>query len=66
MDPPSGLLSRLQALLVAFFWDKLHWVPQIVLYLFVNERGQGLVHLISRLASFHLQCIKRLLTVQKI
>ncbi|KAI3365342.1 hypothetical protein L3Q82_010130 [Scortum barcoo] len=31
--PPSNLLSRVQAILVNFFWDRLHWLPQAVLFL---------------------------------
>ena len=33
VDPPPDLLSKIQAFLVDFFWDKLNWVPQSVLYL---------------------------------
>lgn len=62
VDPPSGLLSRLQAMLVDFFWDRLHWVPQSILFLPLDEGGQGLVHLFSRLGTFRLQFIQRLLT----
>ncbi|KAI3364782.1 hypothetical protein L3Q82_000910 [Scortum barcoo] len=46
--PPSNLLSRVQAILVNFFWDRLHWLPQAVLFLPKEEGGQGLVHLASR------------------
>ncbi|KAI7801458.1 pol-like protein [Triplophysa rosa] len=62
VDPPTGLLSKLQAKLVDFFWDKLHWVPQGVLFLPVEEGGQGLVSFLSRHATFRLQFIQRLLT----
>ncbi|KAK0155415.1 Transposon TX1 uncharacterized protein [Merluccius polli] len=61
VDPPPNLLSRIQAMLVNFFWDKLHWIPQAVLYLPKDEGGQGLVHLASRGAAFRLQFIQRLL-----
>lgn len=50
LDPPTDLLHKLQA--SDFFWDKLHWVPQSVLYLPKDEGGQGLVHLDSRGATF--------------
>ncbi len=62
VDPPVGLLSRLQTILVNFFWDGLHWVPQSVLFLPKEEGGQGLVHLPSRHATFRLQFIQRFLT----
>lgn len=55
LDPPPNLLSKIQALLVDFFWDRLHWIPQSVLYLPKDEGGQGVVHLSSRGAAFRLQ-----------
>ncbi|KAI3358278.1 hypothetical protein L3Q82_003276 [Scortum barcoo] len=55
VDPPVSLLSRIQAVLVDFFWDRLHWVPQSILFLPKEEGGQGLVHLASRGAAFRLQ-----------
>ncbi len=61
VDPPSNLLSQVQARLVDFFWDRLHWLPQAVLFLPKEEGGQGLVHLASRCAAFRLQFIQRLL-----
>ncbi|KAI4890612.1 hypothetical protein NFI96_004370 [Prochilodus magdalenae] len=62
VDPPPNLLADIQAMLVDFFWDRLHWLPQGVLYLPKDEGGQGLVHLASRTAVFRLQFIERLLT----
>jgi len=62
IEPPSGLLAKLQAVIVDFFWTKLHWIPQSVLYLPREEGGQGLIHLVSRGATFRLQFIQRLLT----
>ncbi|KAI3376754.1 hypothetical protein L3Q82_000356 [Scortum barcoo] len=62
VDPPVSLLSRIQAVLVDFFWDRLHWVPQSILFLPKEEGGQGLVHLASRGAAFSLQFLQRLLT----
>ncbi|KAI4899661.1 hypothetical protein NFI96_033222 [Prochilodus magdalenae] len=62
VDPPPNLLADIQAMLVDFFWDRLHWLPQGVLYLPKDEGGQGLVHLASRTAAFRLQFIERLLT----
>ncbi|KAK3529191.1 hypothetical protein QTP70_019442, partial [Hemibagrus guttatus] len=62
VDPPPNLLANIQALLVDFFWDGLHWIPQSVLHLPKEEGGQGLVQLSSRAAAFRLQFIQRLLT----
>ncbi|KAI7804071.1 pol-like protein [Triplophysa rosa] len=61
VDPPLQLVAKIQAILVDFFWDKLHWVPQNVLFLPKEEGGQGLVHLQSRIAAFRLQFVQRLL-----
>ncbi|KAK3552524.1 hypothetical protein QTP86_013309 [Hemibagrus guttatus] len=65
VDPPPNLLARIQALLVDFFWDGLHWIPQSVLHLPKEEGGQGLVQLASRTAAFRLQFPQRLLTGPK-
>ncbi|KAK3530736.1 hypothetical protein QTP70_000758 [Hemibagrus guttatus] len=61
VDPPPNLLASIQALLVDFFWDGLHWIPQSVLHLPKEEGGQGLVQLASRTAAFRLQFLQRLL-----
>ena len=65
VNPPVPLLAKVQSVLVDFIWDKLHWVPQSVLFLPKEEGGQGLVHLASRGAAFRLQFIQRLLTGTK-
>ncbi|KAK3537328.1 hypothetical protein QTP70_008224 [Hemibagrus guttatus] len=52
VDPPPNLLANIQAQLVDFFLDGLHWIPQSVLHLPKEERGQGLVQLSSRAAAF--------------
>ncbi|KAK3539285.1 hypothetical protein QTP86_033694, partial [Hemibagrus guttatus] len=62
VDPPPNLLANIQAQLVDFFWDGLHWIPQSVLHLPKEEGGQGLVQLSSRAAAFRLQFLQRLLT----
>ena len=62
VDPPQTLLAKIQAIIVDCFWDRLHWVPQSVLFLPREEGGQGLVHLAGRGAAFRLQFIQRLLT----
>ncbi len=59
VDPPVQLLTKIQAILVDFFWDKLHWVPQNVLFLPKEEGGHGLVHLQSRIATFRLQFVQK-------
>ena len=61
VDPPPGLLANIQAKMVDFFWDRLHWVPQSLLFLPREEGGQGLVHLASRAATFRLQFVKQYL-----
>ena len=62
VDPPRpNLLSRIQTVLVNFFWDKLHWILQAVLFLPKEEGGQGLIHLPSRGATFRLLFIQRML-----
>ncbi len=53
MEPSSGLIKKLQAMLVDSFWDKLHWVPQAVVLL---------VHIESRVATFCVQFIQKYLT----
>ncbi|KAK3557986.1 hypothetical protein QTP86_005623 [Hemibagrus guttatus] len=65
VDPPPNLLASIRALLVDFFWDGLHWIPQSVLHLPKEEGGQGLVQLASRTAAFRLQFLQRLLTGPK-
>ena len=61
VDPPPDLLQKIQSVLVNFLGDKLHWVPQSILFLPKDEGGHGLIHLQSRTAAFRLQFIKRLL-----
>ncbi|KAI3369168.1 hypothetical protein L3Q82_026127 [Scortum barcoo] len=61
VDPPLICSHGSRLFLVNFFWDRLHWLPQAVLFLPKEEGGQGLVHLASRCAAFRLQFIQRLL-----
>ncbi len=58
VDPPSDLLSKIQVLLVDFFWDRLHWTLQSVLFL-PKDGGQGLIHLSSRGATFFVSSLCR-------
>ncbi|KAI4903525.1 hypothetical protein NFI96_028300, partial [Prochilodus magdalenae] len=43
LQPPAGLVQEVQRMLVTFFWSGQHWVRSAVLYLPVQEGGQGLV-----------------------
>lgn len=40
-----------------------HSVQQAVFYLHCNDRGQGLVNLVSKVAAFHLQALQHLLFI---
>lgn len=60
-DPPVKLIAEIQAAFVDFFGDKLHWIPQSILFLPKEEGGQGLIHLKSRIAAFRLHFVQRLL-----
>lgn len=62
VEPPNGLLSSIQKDMVNFFWDRLHWVPQAVLFLPKDDGGQGLINLVSRKDTYRLQFVLRLLT----
>lgn len=44
-----------------FFRDRLHWIPQSVLFLSKEEGGQGLIHLESWKAAFRLQFLQSFL-----
>ena len=44
-----------------FFWSGQHWLKAGVLYLPLQEGGQGLIDLASRVAAFRLQAAQRLL-----
>lgn len=61
VDPPNGLLAKLQAIIVDFFWNGYHWIAQSILFLPREKGGQGL-HLASRRAVFRLLFIQRYLT----
>lgn len=62
VDPPPDLLNKLQSVVVNFFWDNYHWVPQPILFLPKDEGGHGLINFHSRTAAFRLQFVKKLLT----
>ncbi len=57
-DPPNGLLAKLQAVAVDFFWTKYHWVPQSVLFLPGGRRARDYTSGQQR-SNFRLQFIQR-------
>lgn len=61
--PPVGFLKDVQTVLVDFFWDKLYWELQSVLYVPREEGGEGLIHLQSRAAAFRLHIMESDLVV---
>lgn len=61
LPPPRGLVEELQRTVVSFFWSGLHWLRAAVLYLPVQEGGQGLVDIASRITAFRLQTAQKLL-----
>ncbi len=61
LDPPKDLLQRLQKTFVDFFWDGYHWLPPAVLYLPVNEGGQGLIDLAAKVKAMRLKTVQNLL-----
>ncbi|KAI4872000.1 hypothetical protein NFI96_008836 [Prochilodus magdalenae] len=61
LNPPGGLLKDIQKALVDFFWSGQHWLRAAVLYLPVQEGGQGLIDIRSRVAVLRLQAAQRFL-----
>ncbi|KAK3506589.1 hypothetical protein QTP70_010222 [Hemibagrus guttatus] len=61
MEPPEELVSSIQRSIVDFFWSGQHWLRAAVLYLPVQEGGQGLVDVRSRIRAFRIQAAQRLL-----
>lgn len=61
LQPPAGLIQSIQRRLVTFFWSGQHWIRSSALYLSVQEGGQGLVDIKSRIMTFRLQAAQRLL-----
>ncbi len=61
LEPPSELICNIQRMIVDFFWSGEHWTRAAVLYLPVHEGGQGLVDVKSRIVSFRLQTVQKLL-----
>ncbi|KAJ0002705.1 hypothetical protein NQD34_007854 [Periophthalmus magnuspinnatus] len=61
LQPPDSVVADIQKRLVDFFWGGYHWLKAAVLYLPVEEGGQGLVDISSRLAALRLWTAKRFL-----
>ncbi len=61
LEPPVGVLGKIQVKMIHLFWDRLHWLPRNVLYLPKEEGGQGVVDLISRKVAFRLQFVQNIL-----
>ncbi len=61
LEPPEDLVRGIQQRMVDFFWSGQHWLKASVLYLPLQEGGQGLVDIRSRVRAFRLQTAQRLL-----
>lgn len=61
MEPPEELISNIQRTIVNFFWNGQHWTRAAVLYLPVQEGGQGLVDVRNRIRAFRIQAAQRFL-----
>ncbi|KAJ3611229.1 hypothetical protein NHX12_021245, partial [Muraenolepis orangiensis] len=61
LTPPRNLVSSIQQEIVDFFWSGRHWVRAAALYLPLTEGGQGLICIQSKIASFRLRTVSRLL-----
>ncbi|KAK3559150.1 hypothetical protein QTP86_005006 [Hemibagrus guttatus] len=57
----DGLMREVERQLVSFSWSGQHWVRAAVLHLPVQEGGQGLVDIRSRITTFRLQAAQKLL-----
>ncbi|KAK0136189.1 Transposon TX1 uncharacterized protein [Merluccius polli] len=61
LPPPRSLIEEVQRTIVNLFWSGQHWIRAAALYLPVNEGGQGLVDIPSRVLAFRLQAAQRFL-----
>ena len=59
LPPPRGLIEGIQRAAVDFFWSGLHWLRSAILYLPVQEGGQGLVDIAVCITAFRLQTVQR-------
>lgn len=55
LDPPTSLVKEIQMKIVDFFWTGEQWTRAPVLYLPVQQGGQGLMDIPSRIKSFRIQ-----------
>ncbi|KAK3506793.1 hypothetical protein QTP70_028287 [Hemibagrus guttatus] len=55
LEPPEPLIKEVQKRIVNFFWAGQHWTRAPVLYLPLQEGGQGLIDLSCRVRTFRLQ-----------
>lgn len=62
--PNEGVIKSLQGKLFHHFWLGQRWVPEITLYPTPNEGGFGLVHVATKLQSFHLTHLKSIVCKQ--
>lgn len=61
LTPPESFLRNFQKCLVEFVWSGQHWLRAPVLFLPVQEGGQGLIDLESRVTAFRLHAAQWLL-----
>ncbi|MBN3292510.1 YTX2 protein, partial [Polypterus senegalus] len=61
LQPPLLLVQQIQKAIIDFFWTGTHWIQKGVLFLPLDEGGQGLIDITSRIAAFRLQTIQKLL-----
>ena len=50
----DSVIKEIQKLFV-IFWQKKHWLTKYDIYLLIDERGQGLIDLDSRIKAFRLE-----------
>lgn len=60
LPPPGGLSQETQRTIVDFFWSRQHWLRSAILYLPVQQGGQGPGDIASRVTAFRLQTAQRL------
>ncbi len=61
LEPPNEIIKVLQRRFVILFWSGQHWLPGSVFYLPLQEGGQALVDVRSRINTFRLQTAQRIL-----
>ncbi len=61
LNPPNNVVSGIQRNVINFIWSGYHWTKAAVLFLPVNEGGHGLMDIQSRIMTFRIQAVQRLL-----